>query len=122
MDMGLDLGVAYADQDKENQLTLGAGYTFEDLYLAATYAIGSVAENDDFTSLEVAAQYKFTKEFRMIAIYGMAKEDLTVDTQDFAALEGQYRFNKKLRTYASYKLNNLNDGEDELLAGLRYNF
>ncbi|MFT5653415.1 MAG: outer membrane porin protein LC, partial [Psychromonas sp.] len=38
MDMGLDLGVSYADQDKENQITLGAGYTFENLYLAATYA------------------------------------------------------------------------------------
>ncbi|MFT7053856.1 MAG: outer membrane porin protein LC, partial [Psychromonas sp.] len=122
MDFGLDLGASYSDQDQENQMTLGAGYTFEDLYLAATYAMGSVAQNDDFTSLEVAAQYKFTKEFRMIAMYGMAEEDVAGDTEDFVALEGQYRFNKNLRTYASYKVNNLNDGEDELVAGLRYNF
>jgi len=122
MDFGLDLGASYSDQDQQDQVTLGAGYTFEDLYLAATYAMGSVAENDDFTSLEVAAQYKFTKEFRMIAMYGMAEEDLAGDTEDFVALEGQYRFNKSLRTYASYKVNNLNDGENELVAGLRYNF
>jgi outer membrane porin protein LC len=121
-DFGLELGVAYADQDKENQVTLGAGYTFNDLYLAATYAMGEVAENDDFTSLEVAAQYKVTKEFRMIAMYGIAEEDVKGDTADFAALEGQYRFNKNLRTYASYKLNNLDDKDDELVAGLRYNF
>jgi outer membrane porin protein LC len=119
---GLDLGVAYADQDKENQVTLGAGYTFNDLYLAATYAMGEVAENDDFTSLEVAAQYKITKELRMIGIYGMAEQDSAGDTEDFFALEGQYRFNKSLRTYASYKLNNLDGKEDELLVGLRYNF
>ncbi|MFQ3175101.1 MAG: outer membrane porin protein LC [Psychromonas sp.] len=122
MDMGLDLGVSYADQDKENQITLGAGYTFENLYLAATYAMGSVDTNDDFTSLEVAAQYKFTKEFRMIAMYGLADEDVAGDTEDFAALEGQYRFNDSLRTYASYKLNNITGGDDELIAGLRYNF
>ncbi|MFT5654148.1 MAG: outer membrane porin protein LC, partial [Psychromonas sp.] len=117
-----DLGVSYADQDKENQITLGAGYTFENLYLAATYALGSVDTNDDFTSLEVAAQYKFTKEFRMIAMYGLADEDVAGDTEDFAALEGQYRFNDSLRTYASYKLNNITGGDDELIAGLRYNF
>lgn len=122
MDFGLDLGVAYADQDQQDQVTLGAGYTFEDLYLAATYAMGSVEDNDDFTSLEVAAQYKFTKEFRMIAMYGMAEEDVAGDTEDFVALEGQYRFNKNLRTYASYKVANLDGQEDELLAGIRYNF
>lgn len=122
MDFGLDLGASYSDQDQENQVALGAGYTFDNLYLAATYAMGSVAENDDFTSLEVAAHYKFTKEFRMIAMYGVAEEDLAGDTEDYLALEGQYRFNDNLRSYASYKVNNLNDGEDELVAGLRYNF
>ncbi|MFT6927865.1 MAG: outer membrane porin protein LC [Psychromonas sp.] len=122
MDFGLDLGASYADQDQQNQVTLGAGYTFEDLYLAATYAMGSVADNDDFTSVEVAAQYKFTKEFRMIAMYGTAEEDLAGDTEDYVALEGQYRFNKNLRTYASYKLDNTDAGDDELVAGLRYNF
>ncbi|PKH02396.1 porin [Psychromonas sp. MB-3u-54] len=125
MDTGVDLGISYADQDQENQITLGAGYTFEDLYLATTYAMGSISDTNDFTSLEVAAQYKFTKEFRMIATYAMADEEeagVTTDTADYAALEGQYRFNDSLRTYASYKLNNITDGDDELVAGLRYNF
>jgi outer membrane porin protein LC len=125
MDMGVDLGASYADQDQQDQVTLGAGYTFEALYLAATYAMGSESDTKDFTSLEVAAQYKLTKEFRMIAMYGMADQDVagvTTDTEDYAALEGQYRFNDSLRTYASYKLSNLTGGDDELVAGLRYNF
>lgn len=129
-DAGVDFAAAYSDQDEANQITLGAAYTLNDLYLAATYAMGEVAADDEFTSLEIAAQYKVTKELRMIGIYGMAEEDVAGDTEDFFALEGQYRFNKSLRTFASYKVNNLdasdvedaNDAEDELMVGLRYNF
>ena len=130
-DFGLDFAVAAAGQDAEfsvdeqDQVTLGAAYSLNDLYLAATYAMGSVADNDDFTSLEVAAQYKFTKEFRLIGIYTLAEEDdeaNTVDTADFFALEAQYRFNSSIRTYASYKLNNLDNKDDALMLGLRYNF
>ena len=125
--LGLDLGASYSDQDQQNQITLGAGYTLNDLYLATTYAMGDKLDEDtdvldDFTSLEVAAQYKVSKELRMIAIYTKAEQDIKGDTKDFYALEGQYRFNKSLRTYASYKFNNLDAGDDELVAGLRYNF
>lgn len=131
---GLDLGASYssqdadynADQDEANQATLGAAYTWNNLYVATTYAMGEVDANTDFTSLEASAQYKFTKEFRLIGIIGMADEDngSTTDTEDFYALEAQYRFNSSIRTFASYKLNNLDTAgeEDELMVGLRYNF
>lgn len=122
MDFGLDLGVGYADQDEQNQITLGVGYTFKDLYVAATYAMGDEAANDKFSSLEVAAQYKVTKELRLIGIYGNAEEDIAGDTEDFFAFEAQYRFNSSIRTYGSYKIDNLDNGEDELLVGLRYDF
>jgi len=124
-EMGLDLGAAYADQDEENQITLGAGYTFNDLYLAASYAMGDFAADTEYSSLELAAQYKLTKKFRMIAIYALADEDVngaSSDTADYAALEGQYRFTDNLRTYASYKLDNLEGADNELAAGLRYDF
>jgi predicted porin len=84
--------------------------------------MGDVAEDDSFTSMEFAAQYKITKEFRVIGIVGMAEEDVAGDTEDFYAVEGQYRFTDNMRTYASYKLNNLDNGSDELLLGLRYDF
>lgn len=124
-DFGLGLAASYADQDESNQATLGANYSINNFYVAASYAMGDVDATTEFTSLEVAAQYKFTKQFRMIGIIGMADEDNnanTTDTEDFYALEAQYRFNKSIRTFASYKLNNLDNAEDELMLGLRYNF
>ena len=124
-DFGLGLGASYADQDESNQATLGANYTINNFYIAASYAMGDASATTEFTSLEVAAQYKFNKQFRLIGIIGMADEDnnaSTIDTEDFYALEAQYRFNKSIRTFASYKLNNLDNAEDELMLGLRYNF
>lgn len=121
-DFGLDLGASYSGSDSTDQTTVGVAYTLNDLYLGATYAMGSVADGDDFTSLEAAVQYKFTKEFRLIGIYGMSDEDVAGDTNDYMAIEGQYRYNKSIRTYASYKLNNLDGQDDSLLLGLRYNF
>ncbi len=62
----------------------------------------------------------------MIGIYGMAEQEnaagVTTDTEDFITIEGQYRFNKSLRTFASYKMDNLDGADDELMLGLRYNF
>jgi len=121
-DFGLNIGAAYASADDDsNQATFGAGYTLNDLYVAATYSMGDIDANDDFTGLEVAAQYKFTKEFRLIGIYANVEED-SETTVDYVALEAQYRFNSSIRTYASYQLDNMDGGEDELMVGLRYNF
>jgi predicted porin len=127
---GLDLGASYSDSNTdENQVTLGAGYTMNDLYVAVTYAMGDLNEEDDFNSLEAAIQYKFTKEFRMIGIIGQ-QEQADVDTVDYYAIEAQYRFNSAIRTYVSYQLNQLDDADDSLLdesedslvAGIRYDF
>lgn len=130
---GLDLGASYSKQHEANQATFGAAYTLNDFYFAATYAAGAENKDADFHSLEVAAQYKVTKELRFIGIIGKAeseKNNVTTDTEEFAALEAQYRFNKSIRTYATYKFNRLDedkvankaDAENELMVGLRYNF
>jgi len=120
-DFGLDLGASYTSGEEDNQATLGAAYTLNDLYVGVTYAMGEDGTDNDFTSLEAAVQYKFTKEFRLIGMLGMAEDDVE-DTEEFYALEAQYRFNKSIRTFVSYALNNLDDGEDSLVAGVRYNF
>ncbi len=124
-DFGLDLAVGYADQDEANQATLAAAYTWNALYVSASYAAGELDAGTDFTSVEAAIQYKFTKEFRMIGILGMQEAEVgnaTTDTEDFYAIEAQYRFNKSIRTIASYQINNLDGAENELIVGLRYNF
>ena len=120
-DFGLDLGASYTSGEEDNQATLGAAYTLNDLYVGVTYAMGEDGVDNEFTSLEAALQYKITKEFRMIGMVGIASDD-TADTEDFYAVEAQYRFNKSIRTFVSYAMNNLDDGEDSLVAGLRYNF
>jgi len=122
-DFGLDLAASYtaADEDEDNQTTLGAAYTFKNLYLAITYAMGEDGVDNEFTSLEGAVQYKLTKGLRVIGIIGVSEDD-TEDTNDFFAIETQYRFNKSIRTFVSYQLNNLDDTEDSLVAGIRYNF
>jgi len=118
---GLELGASYSDQDEANQVTFGAGYTWNRLYVGTTYAMGDLTDNVNFTSLEFAAEYQFTNEFRLIGMIGMQEVD-KVDTVDAYALEAQYRFNESIRTFASYKLDNLDDGENELVIGLRYDF
>ena len=122
-DFGLDLAASYtaADEDDDNQTTLGAAYAFKNLYLAVTYATGEDGVDNEFTSLEGAIQYKFTKGLRVIGIIGVSEDD-TEDTNDFFAVETQYRFNKSIRTFVSYQLNNLDDTDDSLVAGIRYNF
>ena len=121
-DFGLVLAASYTDTEADqNQATLGAAYTLDNLYVAVTYALGDIDADNDFRSIEAAVQYKFTKEFRMIGIIGQA-EEADVDTEDFYAIEAQYRFNKSIRTYVSYALNNLDDSDDSLIAGIRYNF
>jgi predicted porin len=121
-DFGLSIGGSYADaEDDSNQATLGLAYEWEGLYVAATYAVGDLDADTDFNALEAAIQYKFTKEFRLIGIYANV-ENNDVEEKDYYALEAQYRFNKSIRAYASYMLDNMDDGEDELMVGIRYNY
>ncbi|MBM7035455.1 porin [Vibrio ulleungensis] len=122
LDFGLDLGLAYSSEEDLDQITLGAAYTLDNLYLGATYATVDLDEGS-FNSVELAAEYKFTSEFRLIGIYGFAEHSKADEKDtDFFALEGQYRFNSSIRTYASYKIDNVKDANNELMVGLRYNF
>ncbi len=125
-DQGIDLGIAYTDaQTDETQTTLAAAYSTGDFYGAISYAMGDAFneadEISDMSSLEIALQYKFTKELRMIGIIAQQEID-DVDTEDFYALEAQYRFNKSIRTFVTYQLNQIDGDEDSLVAGIRYNF
>jgi predicted porin len=122
LDFGLDLGLAYSSEDDDSQITFGATYSLDNLYLGATFATVDT-DDDNIDSLELAAEYKFTSEFRLIGIYGYQSID-DVDLKDFFAVEGQYRFNSAMRTYASYKVSNTDFGSEtnEFVLGLRYNF
>ncbi|WP_047041987.1 porin [Vibrio mexicanus] len=143
--MGLDLGLAYSGADlgqdagSESQFLLGAGFTWEALYLGATYSMGDINDKakEEFNALEVVAAYKITDQFTLKALYANAEvEDKSANTKadsdDFFEVVGYYKFNGNISSYVSYMSNGLTDvkdangvvtaGEDTLRLGLKYKF
>ncbi|MBY7894891.1 porin [Vibrio fluvialis] len=136
---GLDVGLGYSANDNgtgsgsANQLIAGLGYSLDAFYIGTTYTKGDIDDktNEEFDGVEVSAQYKFTKEFRMIAAYQNRQTEVSgtkTDKSDFFELTGRYDFNKNFRSYVAYMLNNLDDDkvgykvEDTIRLGLRYDF
>lgn len=146
--IGLDLGLTYAAEDlgagagSANQILAGVAYSLDNLYLAATYSTGDLddkatgTDEESFTAMEFAAQYKFTKQISAAAVYTYQENELAngtkVDATDGIELAGYYKFNSNFRTYLSYYLNGLDEekniagvvteGEDTLRLGVRYDF
>ncbi|WP_299690795.1 porin [uncultured Vibrio sp.] len=143
--MGLGFGLGYSSNDNgtgngsASAVIAGINYKMDALYLAATYTTGDLDDkaNTEFSGVEVAAKYKFTKQFELAALYQKLEEDVTEnvteDTADFFELSGTYKFNKSIRAYLAYQFNNLDEvkdtttgllkeGEDSLRLGIRYDF
>ena len=143
--MGLGFGLGYSGNDNgagngsATAVIAGINYKMDALYLGATYTMGDLDDkaNTEFSGVEVAAKYKLTSQFELAALYQKQEEDasqnVTVDTADFFELTGTYKFNKSIRTYIAYQLNNLDEvkdattglttqGEDTLRLGVRYDF
>lgn len=127
---GLDLGLGYAANDvstdgSADQIIAGLGYTLGDLYFGATYTMGDKNDTTEFTGIEAAAQYKLTKQFRLIAAYQNQETETanaTKEEADFFELTGRYDFSKNFRSYVAYKMDNRDNKEDTIRLGLRYDF
>ncbi|MFV8461964.1 porin [Vibrio campbellii] len=141
--MGLGFGLGYSGNDNgagngsASALIAGINYKMDALYLGATYTMGDLDDKakTEFSGVEVAAKYKLTDQFELAGLYQKQEKDatqnITVDTADFFELTGTYKFNKSIRTYVAYQLNNLDDlkvagvetrSEDSLRLGVRYDF
>lgn len=143
--MGLGFGLGYSGNDNgagngsATAVIAGINYKMDALYLGATYTMGDLDDkaNTEFSGVEIAAKYKLTSQFELAALYQKQEEDasqnVTVDTADFFEFTGTYKFNKSIRTYIAYQLNNLDEvkdattglttqGEDTLRLGVRYDF
>ncbi|MGR5542370.1 porin, partial [Vibrio campbellii] len=87
-------------------------------YVGGTYSTGSDAD-EDFDAYELAATYKFTKEFTLAAMYNYRENDpknsAKYDNEEGFELAGYYRFNSNFRTYLSYYMNQL---DEEKTAGV----
>ncbi|MCJ2376238.1 porin [Vibrio sp. ZSDZ34] len=146
---GLGLGLGYSANDngdgegKANQVIGGVSYTIGSFYVAGSYTQGDLNDSDSgllnkesFTGTELAAHYKLGNGFRIIGAYAKSTVKNEVsgeksDANDFVEITGRYDFNKALRTYVTYKMNNLKvtdkngdhvDAENSLRLGLRYDF
>ncbi|CAM3048548.1 porin [Vibrio rarus] len=124
-DFGLELGLGYVAQtngnDDDSQINFAAQYSVADLTLGGLYALGSVADQD-VNSFEVSAQYKLDK-WTFVAVYNYQDVDGLDDaTVDNAAIEAVYKFNGNLRTYAGYKFEQVEGDDDQIQAGIRYDF
>ncbi|WP_318519939.1 porin [Photobacterium leiognathi] len=125
---GLSLGAGYVNgQDgtdvDANQYNLAAGYEFNNFYAGATYASGEKG-NTDLTGYELATAFKMDKFIAQAAYNFKQSEEAGVKTDDvdYFVLEGIYKFNKNLRTYAGYLFNQIDGEDDELQVGIRYDF
>ncbi|MCG9702994.1 porin [Vibrio natriegens] len=139
MGLGLGLGYTGADQD-QSQITAGASYASGGFYAGLTYTTGdtviideitTVTDAVDFEGYELAAQYVFDNNFRVIGAYQNRQIDGD-DAADFFELTGGYDFNQHVYAYLAYKFNQLDDNnsifvpsngdEDSMRLGLKYTF
>ncbi|WP_117232472.1 porin [Vibrio maerlii] len=131
--MGLGLGLGYSANDNGegegagNAIIAGVNYSMDALYVGATYTTGELDDDvkSDFSGVELAAQYSFNDQFSLIGAYQWQELDTVIgkgDISDFFEITGTYKFNSDIRSYVAYKLNNLDDAEDSLRLGLRYDF
>ncbi|MGR5341183.1 porin [Vibrio astriarenae] len=118
---GLDIGLGYSSEDVADEFIAGLGYSFEGLYLGGTFATGDNADEDEYTTYELSAEYKLTSQLALQAMYGY-KEVADEDDTDHFELGAIYRFNSNLRTYAAYEFVQDTDDRDRLRLGLRYDF
>ncbi|MGF1682305.1 porin [Photobacterium minamisatsumaniensis] len=125
--MGLDLGAGYVDGkedgDDSDQYNITAAYTINDFYVAGLYAGGSIGDAD-LTAYELAAAYKYN-QFTFQGVYNYQEVDdngAKSDKYDYFAIEAIYKFNSEFRAYAGYLFDQVDDQDDQVQAGVRYDF
>ncbi len=132
MENGVAFGLGYAAQDNlnntdEDQIEAAVSYAFGDIYVAALYNTGEVA-NQDVDGYELAAAYSMGNT-TFTTTYGN-KEKADKEVANALAIDATHFFNDNFRAYVSYNFNmldadqvaNAKDAEDELALGLRYDF
>ena len=128
-DVGLNLGLGYAAGEvagqEVDQVDVGAQYSIADFTFGALYEMTSadtVSGSDDNNGYELSAQYKLDK-WTFVGVYNYATmNNGDDDAVDNFALETVYKLNSNLRTYAGYKFEKIDNLDDQLQAGIRYDF
>lgn len=138
--LGLNAGYAYSDLESttapqdgdKKEWALGAHYAINGFYFAGMYTEGDV-KNDttgykgEGRGYELAASYN-VDAWTFLAGYNFKEgKDNTAgssyeDMVDETLLGVQYNFTSKLKAYTEYKIQGINDKDDEWTVALQYNF
>jgi len=126
LDMGLDLGAGYVSQDNgdfdDDQINLVAQFSKDAFTVGGLYTMGSVAD-EDITGYELSAKFKANKQLTLVGVYNfLENDDTNTEAENNFAIEAVYKFNGHIRTYAGYKFEQLDNKDDQLQAGIRYDF
>jgi predicted porin len=126
--MGLDFGLGYTSGEQSSngvtkadadQINLAVRYTLNAFMVSGLFTTGEV-DKLDASGYELAAAYKLD-QWVFQGVYNFQEIDSN-DTANNVAIEAIYKLNKSFRTYAGYKFEQIDNLDDQLQFGLRYDF
>ncbi|OEF11162.1 porin [Aliivibrio logei] len=126
--MGLDFGLGYTSGQQvstglnsvdADQINLAIRYTVNAFMVSGLFTTGEI-DNKNANGYELAAAYKLD-QWIFQGVYNFQDVDST-DTENNVAIEAIYKLNKSFRTYAGYKFEQIDNKDDQLQFGLRYDF
>ncbi|MBZ6068348.1 porin [Aeromonas schubertii] len=140
-DFGLGLAAGYAKNDykantsgvtgDKEDWALAASYTIGGFYFAGLYNESTVtvgSEEVDFNGYELAASYN-VDAWTFLTGYNKSEIDdvknssvVKNDIADYTYLGVQYAFTPKLKAYTEYKINGIDNMDDEWTVAMQYNF
>ena len=143
--LGLNAGYAYSDLEStassasgdKKEWALGAHYAINGFYFAGMYTQGDLSydnttqgsNKDKGRGYELAASYN-VDAWTFLAGYNFAEGKVLSnssgssyeDIVDETLLGVQYNFTSKLKAYTEYKIQGIDDLDDEFTVALQYNF
>ncbi|MGN4935235.1 porin [Aeromonas rivipollensis] len=138
--LGLNAGYAYSDLESKanvdsgdkSEWALGAHYAINGFYFAGMYTQGEL--NNDTTNFEgkgrgyeLAASYNvdawtFLAGYNFTETKNNTDQTSYKDQVDETLLGVQYNFTSKFKAYTEYKIQSINELDDEFTVALQYNF
>ncbi len=116
----LAIAAAYGGAKDDSEYLLGAKFN-QDVFGVAGVFFGGSDIDDDFMGFELVGDARFG-DFKGILSYNYRDYDTDGTDVDEFVIEGDYYVSSNLRAYLAYKLNNVDNGEDAIQGGIRYDY
>jgi outer membrane protein N len=111
------------DQSDANQYGVGASYTYDNFYIGSNFTKYKNLSGDNSDLFELAGSYIISERWKFMAGWSYAENtDQNENLVDEAIINIRYTFNPNTKTYAGYRLDNIEDKDNTYILGLQYNF